>query len=64
MTEELNDQRALIRAAKYICTENCGKCPMYIENFPCPKECGLDTVPWECWLEFFKSVGTEAGQPA
>ncbi len=56
---------ALEKAAKYICTSKCGLCPMVTEGFRCPKECDLDTKPWQCWFIYFreKSVeGVEAPQ--
>ena len=55
-----NDRVALIRAAKYICMKQCGRCPMVIEGFSCPDACSLETLPWQCWLEFFKKAGPEA----
>ncbi|MBU0728233.1 MAG: hypothetical protein KKE17_01900 [Proteobacteria bacterium] len=58
--QQENAQMALIRAAKYICTKQCGNCPMVVEDFPCPRECGLETLPWKCWLEFFKGPKSEA----
>ena len=48
--------RALERAAKYICTINCGRCPMVVEGFPCPQRCTLRTRPWQCWLAFFAAT--------
>ncbi|MDA8165912.1 MAG: hypothetical protein M0017_12880 [Desulfobacteraceae bacterium] len=44
---------ALVKAAKYICTQKCGRCPMAVEGYRCPRECSLETVPWECWIAFF-----------
>ncbi len=54
------DQAALERAAKYICTAKCGVCPLMVEKFTCPTVCGTDTLPWQCWLAFFKK-GMESG---
>ncbi|OGQ86400.1 MAG: hypothetical protein A2512_05540 [Deltaproteobacteria bacterium RIFOXYD12_FULL_56_24] len=44
---------ALEKAAKHICTARCGRCPHVVEQYPCPKECNLDTIAWECWMQFF-----------
>jgi hypothetical protein len=44
---------ALEKAAKHICTARCGRCPNVVEQYPCPKECNLDTVAWECWAQYF-----------
>lgn len=48
------DARALERAAKYICNSKDGLCPMRIEDFKCRFPCDLDTLPWQCWVIFFK----------
>ncbi len=45
---------ALERAAKYICTLKSGMCPMTEEKFTCRAECDLETLPWQCWIDFFK----------
>lgn len=52
--EHTNDQHALAKAAKYVCTIKCGSCPMVVERFPCPVECTQQTMPWHCWLVYFK----------
>lgn len=44
---------ALEKAAKYICTTRCGLCPHVVVQYPCPKECTLDTMAWECWMQHF-----------
>lgn len=44
---------ALERAAKYICTLKCGRCPAVEEGFPCPTVCDLETLAWQCWQVFF-----------
>lgn len=49
------DDKALEQAAKYICTTKCGLCPMMVEHFPCPGECTLDTVAWQCWISYFRT---------
>lgn len=46
--------KALEDAAKYICTMNCGKCPMAVEQFPCPQTCTMDIRPWQCWIAYFQ----------
>ncbi|MDA8418940.1 MAG: hypothetical protein M0Z90_07910 [Desulfobacteraceae bacterium] len=54
------DSRSLEKAAKYICTFLDGLCPMAAEAYPCPQECGLDTIPWECWMFYFNDPGVAA----
>ncbi len=49
---------ALEKAAKHICTARCGRCPHVVEHYPCPGECTLDTVPWECWARYFLDQAT------
>ncbi|MFA7382410.1 MAG: hypothetical protein WC001_03090 [Desulfurivibrionaceae bacterium] len=44
---------ALEKAAKHICTSRCGLCPHVVEQYPCPGDCTLDTVAWECWTQYF-----------
>lgn len=44
---------ALEKAAKHICTARCGRCPHVVEQYPCPGECTLDTMAWECWAKYF-----------
>jgi hypothetical protein len=46
-------QYALEKAAKYICTSNCGLCPAIVEKYPCPENCDMETNPWQCWINFF-----------
>ncbi|MDH4322042.1 MAG: hypothetical protein OEV73_11165 [Desulfobulbaceae bacterium] len=47
-------EQALQKAAKYICTAKCGRCPAVEENFPCPADCDLETQAWQCWQIYFK----------
>ncbi|MGV1100511.1 hypothetical protein ACUUL3_14040 [Thiovibrio sp. JS02] len=47
---------ALEKAAKYICTMKCGKCPMAAEKVQCPKACTMETLPWQCWVAYFKKT--------
>ncbi|MEW6426671.1 MAG: hypothetical protein AB1568_01415 [Thermodesulfobacteriota bacterium] len=54
MKDTKDDALALEKAAKYICTLRCGRCPMVVEHFPCPRECDLDTAAWQCWVVFFR----------
>ena len=44
---------ALEKAAKHVCTARCGRCPHVVEQYPCPGDCTLETVAWECWMRFF-----------
>ncbi len=55
-TEKISHRHpeALESAAKYICTMKCGKCPMAVEQFPCPQACTMDTRPWQCWIAYFR----------
>jgi len=63
MDNKLADEQALEKAAKYICAASLGQCPMMIERFHCPAECNLETIPWQCWIAFFKATsGAGAGQ--
>ncbi len=50
-----NNTVSLEKAAKYICNTLDGLCPMMAEKFACPRECTLDTLPWQCWISFFNS---------
>ncbi len=45
--------KALEKAAKYICTVKCGRCPFMEEQFPCQGECSSETIPWQCWYAYF-----------
>jgi hypothetical protein len=51
--------KALEKAAKYICTIKCGLCPMVVENIPCPGECNLESLPWQCWFAYFQAQSRE-----
>lgn len=51
---------ALAKAAKYLCTIRCGLCPHVVEQFPCPVDCNLDTLAWECWVHFFRAQAQDA----
>jgi len=44
---------ALEKAAKHICTTRDGLCPHVVFQHPCPTDCTLDTIAWECWMRFF-----------
>lgn len=44
---------ALEKAAKHICTTRCGLCPNAALQHPCPSDCTLETMAWECWVRFF-----------
>jgi hypothetical protein len=48
------DARLLEKAAKYLCNTLDGLCPMMAEGYVCPTECALDTVPWRCWIAYFR----------
>ncbi|MFZ5798715.1 MAG: hypothetical protein ACYCYR_12645 [Desulfobulbaceae bacterium] len=47
---------AMEMAAKYICNHHCGRCPLLVVKFPCPGECTLDTVAWQCWITYFQRL--------
>lgn len=49
----------LEKAAKYICNALDGLCPMKAERFACPTDCTLDTLPWHCWIFYFRSQETK-----
>lgn len=51
---------ALEKAAKYLCTIRCGLCPHVVEQYPCPVDCNLDTLAWECWVHFFHKRAQDA----
>lgn len=53
------DDMAFEKAAKYICTYRCGLCPMVVEQFTCPKECDLETLAWQCWMIFFRTISLQ-----
>lgn len=53
---------AMEMAAKYICNHHCGRCPMLIVQFPCPAECSLDTLAWQCWISYFHTMAERAGE--
>ena len=55
VTSNRPDDEALTKAAKYVCTLKCGRCPMIVEGFACPTKCSLSTIPWQCWLAYFKT---------
>ncbi|MHB8808580.1 MAG: hypothetical protein ACYC9M_01015 [Desulfobulbaceae bacterium] len=55
---------AIEMAAKYICNHHCGRCPMLVVKFPCPGECGLDTLAWQCWISYFQNLADKAGEAA
>jgi len=47
------DNKALEKAAKYICRVKCGLCPITEKGFECPEKCSMSTVPWRCWFIYF-----------
>lgn len=49
-----NETVLLEKAAKYICNSLDGLCPMVAESYACPTDCTLDTVPWQCWIAYFR----------
>jgi hypothetical protein len=49
-----NETATLEKAAKYICTTLDGQCPMAAERYVCPAACTLDTIPWQCWISYFR----------
>ena len=49
---------ALEKAAKHICTARNGLCPHAVFQHPCPTDCTLDTVAWECWAQYFLDQAT------
>jgi hypothetical protein len=51
-------------AAKYICNHHCGRCPMLVVKFPCPAECGLDTLAWQCWISYFQNLADKMAEAA
>jgi hypothetical protein len=52
-SETLSSRSALEKEAKYLCNQKCGRCPMAVENYPCPAECSTEITPWQCWIAFF-----------
>ena len=56
--------KALEKAAKYICTLKCGRCPLVEERFPCQTECSTETLPWRCWLAYFIHKALAEGDDA
>lgn len=46
-------EKALELAAKYICNQLAGLCPQVQEGHRCPTTCDLDTLPWQCWIDYF-----------
>lgn len=59
-----NETLAFEQATKYLCTLTCGRCPMVMENFPCPEECSEETRPWRCWVAFFRQHAVPAPDTA
>lgn len=53
---------AIEMAAKYICNHHCGRCPMLVVKFPCPAECGLETLAWQCWISYFQNLAAKADE--
>lgn len=60
MSDDNLNERALVMAAKHICTILDGLCPMVVEKVPCRASCDLDTLPWQCWVEHFREKGRAA----
>lgn len=54
-----NETLTLEKAAKYICNTLDGLCPMMAEGHACPTVCTLDTVPWHCWISYFRDQRSE-----
>jgi hypothetical protein len=52
-----SERATLEKAAKYICNTLDGLCPMKAEQFACPTVCTLDTLPWHCWISYFRKQG-------
>lgn len=59
MPESNVENKALEKAAKYICTAKCGLCPITEKGFECPEECKMSTLPWRCWLAYFYKQASE-----
>jgi len=57
-----NDAATLEKAAKYICNTLDGLCPMAAERYACPTDCTLDTIPWKCWISYFREQ-RDASEP-
>jgi hypothetical protein len=55
---------AVVMAAKYICNHHCGRCPMLVVGSPCPAECNLDTMAWQCWIKYFQGLADKADKAA
>ena len=55
-----NERAVLEKAAKYICATLDGLCPMVAESYACPTDCTLDTVPWQCWISYFREQRNDA----
>ncbi len=49
-------EKTLEIAAKYLCNLLDGRCPLVVENHPCPTECGPETLPWHCWIRYFQAA--------
>ena len=49
-------EKALEIAAKYLCNLLDGRCPLAVEKYPCPTECGPETLPWRCWINYFQAA--------
>ncbi len=56
-----NESDSLEKAAKYICTTLDGLCPMAAERYACPTDCTLDTLPWQCWIAYFRAQPDDPG---
>ena len=50
-------EKALEKAAKFICNLKCGLCPLREKDFQgCPYECTEEIKPWQCWVAHFKRL--------
>ncbi|MBU0946741.1 MAG: hypothetical protein KJ804_06375 [Proteobacteria bacterium] len=51
------EEKALIKAAKLICTLKSGVCPMYEPDFlGCPRTCNEEIRPWQCWVVYLTTI--------
>jgi hypothetical protein len=57
--EIIRQRKTLEQAAKYVCNQQCGRCPAVLEQFTCPTDCGPETRPWRCWLSYFRHLAVK-----
>jgi hypothetical protein len=55
-TKRKPEELALEQAAKYICNLLGGLCPLVVEEHRCRTPCDLDTLPWQCWIDYFQAA--------